>query len=107
MAEGFFKYKDDARHWIKDEKESRKNQKRSSSQDKGRDLSFWTLAQKYLADCKINYDKKTVGEKGYQVCRNLETTLFWEQKNTCLLSRAFYFVVSIESLGAFCGFLRL
>jgi len=65
MAEGFFKYKDDARQWIKDEKESRKNQKRSSSQDKGRDLSFWTLAQKYLADCKINYDKKTVGEKKY------------------------------------------
>jgi len=63
MAEGFFKYKDDARHWIRDEKESRKNQNRSSSQDKGRDLSFWTLAQKYFADCKINYDKKTVGEK--------------------------------------------
>ena len=65
MAEGFFKYKDDARQWIKDEKESRKSQKRSSSKDKERDLSLWTLAQKYLADCKVNYDKKTVAEKKY------------------------------------------
>ena len=65
MAEGFFKYKDDARQWIKDEKESRKSQKRSSSKDKERDLSFCTLAQKYLADCKLNYEKKTVGEKKY------------------------------------------
>jgi integrase len=65
MAEGFFKYKDEARQWIRDEKESQKSQKRSSSQDNKRDLSFWALAQKYLADCKVNYDKKTVSEKSY------------------------------------------
>jgi integrase len=63
IAEGFFKYKDEARQWIKDEKESRKSQKKSFSHDK--ELSFWTLAQKYLADCKINYDRKTVHEKKY------------------------------------------
>jgi len=63
IAKGFHKYKDEARQWIKDEKESRKSQQRSSSRDKEKDLSFWTLAQKYLADCKINYDKKTVAEK--------------------------------------------
>jgi hypothetical protein len=63
-AKGFFKYKDEARQWIKDEKKRlTENQKRYSSQDK--DLDLWTLAQKYLADCKINYDKKTFDEKKY------------------------------------------
>jgi len=65
IHKGFFKYKDEARQWIKDEREELKNQKRYSSQDRARDLSFWTLAQKYLADCKVNFDKKTFGEKKY------------------------------------------
>jgi hypothetical protein len=63
MAKSFFKHKDEARQWIKDEKEEWKNRKRSSLKDKETDLFFWTLAQKYLADCKTNYDKKTVDEK--------------------------------------------
>ena len=63
-AKGFFKYKNEARQWVKDEKKRlTEDQKRYSSQDK--DLALWTLAQKYLADCKINYDKKTFDEKLY------------------------------------------
>ena len=63
-AKGFFKYKDEARQWVKDEKNRlTENQKRYSFQDK--DLGIWTLSQKYLTDCKINYDKKTVDEKRY------------------------------------------
>ena len=63
-AKGFFKYKDEARQWVKDEKKRlTENQKRYSSQSK--DLALWTLAQKYLADCKINYGKKTFDEKRY------------------------------------------
>ena len=72
-AKGFFKYKDEARQWVKDEKASLKSQKRSSSQDREIDLSFWALTQKYLADCKINYDKKTVGEKKYCLERFYKT----------------------------------
>lgn len=64
IAKGFFKYKDEARQWIKKEKKRLKEKPaKSSSQDK--DLSLWTLAQKYLSDCKINYDKKTFDEKRY------------------------------------------
>ena len=63
-AAGFFKLKSEAKQWVKDEKNRlTENQKRYSSQDK--DLSLWTLAQQYLADCKINYDKKTFDEKRY------------------------------------------
>ncbi|WP_054030889.1 tyrosine-type recombinase/integrase [Desulfatitalea tepidiphila] len=63
-AQGFFKYKDEARQWVKDEKERvKENQKRYSSQD--RDLGVWSLAQKYLADCKINFGIKTFDEKRY------------------------------------------
>ena len=63
-AQGFFKYKDEARQWVKDEK-SRviENQKRYSSQEN--DLGLWYLAQTYLADCKINYGIKTFDEKRY------------------------------------------
>ena len=63
IHKGFFKYKDEARQWIKEEKETLKSQERSSSPDK--DLSVWTLSQKYLADCKINYDRRTFHEKKY------------------------------------------
>jgi integrase len=63
-AAGFFKLKSEAKQWVKDEKNRlTENQKRYSSQDK--DLSLWILAQQYLADCKINYDKKTFDEKRY------------------------------------------
>jgi integrase len=63
-AKGFFKYKNEARQWVKDEKTRlTESQKRYSSQDK--DLSLWTLAQKYLSDSKVNYDKKTFDEKRY------------------------------------------
>lgn len=64
IAKGFFKYKDEARQWAKDEKEKLKaNPKKPSSPDK--DLSLYTLSQKYLSDCKINFDKKTFGEKRF------------------------------------------
>lgn len=63
MAKGTFRYKDDARQWEKDEKERLRNQPRLSSHAK--DTSFYTLSQKYLADCKINYSRKTFDEKKY------------------------------------------
>ena len=63
-ARGFFKYIDQARQWARDEKKRlTQNQKRYSFQNK--DLGVWSLSQKYLADCKINYGKKTVDEKCY------------------------------------------
>lgn len=64
MYKGTFKYKDDAREWIKEEKAKLKEQKeipKSSSQDK--DTSFWFLSQKYLKDSKSNHVKKTFKEK--------------------------------------------
>jgi integrase len=61
-AKGFFKHKGEARQWVQDEKKRLKdNQQRFSSS--GKDLAFWTLAQKYLADCKINFPQKTFDEK--------------------------------------------
>ena len=63
-AKGFFKHKGEARQWVQDEKKRLKdNQQRFSSS--GKDLAFWTLAQKYLADCKINFPQKTFDEKKY------------------------------------------
>jgi integrase len=70
MAKGTFKYKDDARQWIKDEKKKLKEEKviekkeedsRSSSQDK--DTSYWYFSQKYLKVSKANHVKKTFKEK--------------------------------------------
>ncbi|MGV7224063.1 MAG: tyrosine-type recombinase/integrase [Nitrospinales bacterium] len=63
IAKGTFKYKDDARQWEKDEKERLKNLKNPSLRD--RDTSFYTLSQKYLSDCKVNFSKKTFDEKKY------------------------------------------
>jgi hypothetical protein len=61
-AKGFFKLKSEARQWVQDEKKRLKeNQQRFSSS--GKDLALWTLAQKYLADCKVNFPKKTFDEK--------------------------------------------
>ena len=64
IAKGFFKYKDEARQWVKNEKTKLKeSQKNPSSHD--RDLHLWTLSQKYLADCKLNFTQKTFAEKRY------------------------------------------
>ena len=64
IAKGFFKYKDEARQWVKNEKTKLKeSQKNPSSHD--RDLSLWALSQKYLADCKLNFTQKTFAEKRY------------------------------------------
>lgn len=62
MAKGTFQYKDDARNWIKKEKEKIKSKKRSSP---AKDLSLYSLSQKYLASCKIDFCKKTFDEKKY------------------------------------------
>ncbi len=70
-AKGFFKYKDEARLWIKNEKERLKeNQRRFSSQ--GNDLSLWGISHKYLADCQLNYSKKTLQEKQFCLKRFYE-----------------------------------
>jgi integrase len=65
-SKGFFKYKDEARQWIKEEKTRLKaDLKNSSLTDKEKDQSLWSLSQKYLADCKVNYSEKTFGEKKF------------------------------------------
>jgi len=64
IHKGFFKYKDEAREWVKDEKAKRKEAHRKFS-SLGKDLSLWALSQKYLADSKVNYVKKTVDEKKF------------------------------------------
>jgi len=63
-AKGFFQHKGEARQWVKDEKKRLKdNQQKFSSS--GKDLALWTIAQKYLADCKVNFPQKTFDEKKY------------------------------------------
>ena len=63
-AQGFFKYKDEARQWVKDEKERVKAEaKEPSSPD--RQHSLYDLCQTYLADCETRYGAKTVDEKRY------------------------------------------
>ena len=82
MAKGTFKYKDEAREWVKEEKEKLKTSplKSSSNGENEEDISFWFLAQKYLKTCKINYDKKTFDEKKhcykrfYNAVGNLDVT---------------------------------
>ena len=65
-AKGFFRYKDEARRWVKEEKQRLKaNPQKSSLTDKEKDQSLWSLSQKYLADCKVNYSGKTFGEKKF------------------------------------------
>ena len=64
IKKGFFKYKDEARLWIQEEKLKLKEElKRPTSQDNG--LSLWELSQKYLSDCKTNFSEKTFGEKRF------------------------------------------
>lgn len=63
-AKGFFQYKDEARQWIKEEKK-RAKENLENPFSRNEDLSLWSLTQTYLADCKINYSKKTFQEKKY------------------------------------------
>ena len=69
---GFFKYKDEARQWVKDERERLKNQPKSSFQNK--DLSLWSLSQKYLSHCKVSYTHQTFTEKKFCLKRFYEFT---------------------------------
>ncbi len=62
-AKGFFRYKDEARQWINQEKARLKNQPQKSSSNADSLKSLWDLSQTYLADCKINFSKKTFDEK--------------------------------------------
>ena len=83
-AKGFFKLKSEARQWVKDEKKTHTEiQKRYSSKDK--DLALWTLTQRYLADCKINYDKKTFDEKN--IVSSDSTTLWVMSVCSMLIQR--------------------
>jgi integrase len=61
-AKGFFKYKDEARQWLKDEKDRIKGQAKEPS-SKDNQLSLYDLCQTYLADCQTRYGAKTVNEK--------------------------------------------
>ena len=63
-AKGFFKYVDEARRWVKSEKE-RKKANHQLYTSLGEDLSLWTLSQKYLKECEINYNRKTFQEKKF------------------------------------------
>lgn len=72
-AQGFFKYKDEARQWVKDEKERAKGQaKEPSSKDDS--LLLYDLSQTYLSDCETRYGAKTVDEKRYCLERFYKTT---------------------------------
>jgi integrase len=72
-AQGFFKYKDEARQWVKDEKERAKGlAKEPSSKDDS--LSLYDLSQTYLSDCETRYGAKTVDEKRYCLERFYKTT---------------------------------
>ena len=63
-AQGCFKYKAEARQWLKNEKERVKAEaKKPFSPDRGHPL--YDLCQKYLADCETRYGAKTVDEKRY------------------------------------------
>lgn len=64
IHKGFFKYKDDARQWVRDEK-ARRKEDRTKFSSHGKDLSLWVLSQKYLADSTLNYVRKTADEKKF------------------------------------------
>ncbi|SHK34680.1 Site-specific recombinase XerD [Desulfatibacillum alkenivorans DSM 16219] len=72
-AKGFFQLKTQAREWVRTEKERRKENLRRFSSI-ANDLSLWALSQKYLADCQLNYSKKTLQEKTYCLRRFYEFT---------------------------------
>jgi integrase len=64
MARGTFKYVDEAREWVKSEKEILGQNPNDLPKDE-KDISLSTLSGKYLKTCKANYDKKTYDEKKY------------------------------------------
>jgi len=72
-AQGFFKYKDEARQWVKDEKERAKGQAKEPSLNDS-SLSLYDLSQTYLSDCETRYGAKTVDEKRYCLERFYKTT---------------------------------
>jgi len=72
-AQGFFKYKDEARQWVKDEKERVKEQANEPS-SKDNQLSLYDLSQAYLSDCETRYGAKTVDEKRYCLERFYKAT---------------------------------
>jgi integrase len=63
-AQGFFKYKDGARQWVKDEKARLKEEAKGPS-SAGDQVSLYDLTQAYLTDCETRYGAKTVDEKRY------------------------------------------
>ena len=63
-AQGFFKYKDEARQWVKDEKARVKAEAKDPT-SKDEQLSLYDLSQAYLTDCQTRYGSKTVDEKRY------------------------------------------
>lgn len=66
IAKGTFKFKDEARQWVKDEKaRMKKNLALSSSAGDNEDSSLWYLAQKYLNHSKSSHAFKTLMEKKY------------------------------------------
>ena len=63
-AKGFFQYKNEARQWLKNEKERlKKETKEPSSPDEHH--SLYDLCQVYLTDCETRYSTKTVDEKRF------------------------------------------
>ena len=63
-AKGFFQYKDEARQWLKDEKERLKKEVRGPS-SKDEHHMLYDLSQVYLTDCETRYGAKTVDEKRF------------------------------------------
>ena len=63
-AKGFFQYKDEARQWLKDEKERLKKEVRGPS-SKDEHHMLYDLSQVYLTDCETRYGTKTVDEKRF------------------------------------------
>jgi len=63
-AQGFFKYKDEARQWVKDEK-TRVKKEATEPSSPDRKHSLYDLCQAYLSDCETRYGAKTVDEKRY------------------------------------------
>jgi integrase len=66
MAKGTFRFKDEARQWVKDEKERiKQSPPQSSSSGEEPETSFWVLAQKYLRHSQVDHSSKTFMEKKF------------------------------------------
>lgn len=74
MAKGPFKYKDDARQWVKEEKENLKwNPERLKEiTSQGEEAMLWPLSQEYLETCEIDFEHKTFEEKRFCLKRFYE-----------------------------------